>query len=97
MLKQYGKANIVITSRRGTPLEHVNASSVFDPRPIHEGFVMDKVVLGLGVFRVIRFSSVNIIPPVFHTHITFIHNWLYVLSANKARIETYENDVQLTS
>jgi len=72
-------------------------TAVFQPRPIHEGFIMDTVVLGLGVFRVIRFSSVNIIPPVFHTHITFIHNWLYVILANKTRIETYENDVKLTS
>jgi hypothetical protein len=50
----------------------------------------DKVVLGLVVFRVIRFSSVNLIPPVFHTHITFIHSWLYVILANKTQTETYD-------
>jgi hypothetical protein len=36
---------------------------VFSPRSIHVGFVMDKVALGQGFLRVIRFSPVSIIPP----------------------------------
>jgi hypothetical protein len=38
----------------------------FDPGSVHVGFVVDKVALGQGFPRVVRFSSVNVIPPVLH-------------------------------
>jgi hypothetical protein len=38
----------------------------FDPRSVHVGFVVDKVALGQGFLRVLRFSPVNFIPPVLH-------------------------------
>lgn len=88
MLMQYGKTNIVITSRRGTPLEHVNAKSRVRSQANPWGIYDGQNGTGVGCFRLIRYSSVNIIPPVFHTHITFIHNWFYVILSNKTRIET---------
>jgi hypothetical protein len=33
----------------------------FDPGPVHVGFVVDKVALGQGFPRVLRFSPVNFI------------------------------------
>jgi hypothetical protein len=38
----------------------------FDPRSVHVGFVVDKVELGQVFPRILRFSSVNFIPPVLH-------------------------------
>jgi hypothetical protein len=38
----------------------------FDPGSVHVGFVVDKVVLGQVFPRVLRFSLVNVIPPVLH-------------------------------
>jgi hypothetical protein len=38
----------------------------FDPGSVHVGFVVDKVALGRGFPRVLRFSPVNFIPPVPH-------------------------------
>jgi hypothetical protein len=51
--------------------EHVRAmaqavSPGFDPESVHVGFVVDKVALGQVFPRVLRFSRVNFIPPVFH-------------------------------
>ena len=40
--------------------------SGFDPDSVHVGFVVDKVTLGQVFPRVLRFSSVNFIPPVLH-------------------------------
>jgi hypothetical protein len=40
--------------------------SGFDPGPVHVGFVVDKVALGQVFPRVVRFSPVDFIPPVFH-------------------------------
>jgi hypothetical protein len=37
------------------------------------GFVVDKVALGQVFLRVIRFSSVNIIPPLLHIHLSPPH------------------------
>jgi hypothetical protein len=38
----------------------------FYPGLVHVGFVVDKVALGQVFPRVLRFSPVNFIPPVFH-------------------------------
>jgi hypothetical protein len=38
----------------------------FDPGSVHVGFVVDKVALGPVFLRVLRFSPVNLIPPVLH-------------------------------
>jgi hypothetical protein len=38
----------------------------FDPGSVHVGFVVDKVALWQVFPRVLRFSPVNFIPPVFH-------------------------------
>jgi hypothetical protein len=38
----------------------------FDPRSVHVGFVVDKVVLGQVFLRVLRFSPVSFIPPVLY-------------------------------
>ena len=40
-----------------------------NPRSDHVRFVVDKLALGLLVFRVIRFSPVNIIPLTHHTYL----------------------------
>jgi hypothetical protein len=37
-----------------------------NPRSVHVGFVVDKVALGQVFPRVLRFSPVNLIPPVLH-------------------------------
>jgi hypothetical protein len=37
-----------------------------DPRSVHVGFVVNKVALGQVFPRVLRFSPVNLIPPVLH-------------------------------
>jgi hypothetical protein len=40
----------------------------FAPRPVHVGFVVDKVALGQVFLRVLRFSPVNTIQPLLHIH-----------------------------
>jgi hypothetical protein len=40
----------------------------FAPRSVHVGSVVDIVVLGQVFLRVLRFSSVHIIPPLLHIH-----------------------------
>jgi len=37
-------------------------------RLLHVGFMVDEIVLGLVLLRVLRFSSVIIIPPMIHNH-----------------------------
>jgi len=37
--------------------------------PVHTGFVMDRVTLGLVFLRVLRFPPVSISPPILHTHV----------------------------
>ena len=41
----------------------------FYPRPVHMRFVVDNMALGQLFLWVIKFSSVNIILPAFHTHL----------------------------
>jgi hypothetical protein len=43
--------------------------SKFDSRPVHVGFVVDKVALGRFFLRTLQFFSVIIIPPMLHTHL----------------------------
>ena len=38
----------------------------FDPESVHVGFVVDKVALGQVFPRVLRVSSVNLVPPVLY-------------------------------
>jgi hypothetical protein len=42
--------------------------SGFAPGSVHMNFVVDKVALGQVLFRVLRFSPVNVIPPLLHIH-----------------------------
>jgi len=37
------------------------------------GFVIDKLALGRGFLRVIRFSPVSVIPPMLHTRLLICH------------------------
>jgi len=41
----------------------------FDPRSVHVRFVVDKVALGQVFLRVLRYSPVSIILPIFHIHL----------------------------
>jgi hypothetical protein len=43
---------------------------VFMPRWVHVGFVMDKVALRQVFLQVLWFNTVNIIPPLLHTHLS---------------------------
>ena len=43
------------------------------PRPVHMGFVMDKVTDGQVLPRELRFSPVNIILLILHTHSLIYH------------------------
>ena len=54
----------------------------FSHRLIHDGFVADKVVVGQ------RFSSVNIIPPMLHTH-SFIYHERHITLANDIVIKRH--------
>jgi hypothetical protein len=45
--------------------------SVFDTRPVHVGFMVDKMAVGQVSFRALRFFLVNIIPPLLHSHFYF--------------------------
>jgi len=41
----------------------------FSPRPVHVGFVMDRVALGHVFLQVLQFSLFSIILQMYHTHI----------------------------
>jgi hypothetical protein len=45
----------------------------FAPGSIHVGFMVDSVALGQVFLRVLRFSPVNIIPPLLHIHLSPPH------------------------
>lgn len=53
----------------------------FDPRPDYVGFVATKVAKCQVFLQVLHFTSVNIRPPVIYTHISFINQWCYTISA----------------
>jgi hypothetical protein len=44
-------------------LQPLAVETRLDPKPVHMGFVVNKMALRRGFLRVIRFSSVSIIPP----------------------------------
>jgi hypothetical protein len=44
----------------------LTAEARFDPGSVHVGFMVDKVALGQVFLWVLRFSSVNFIPPVLY-------------------------------
>jgi hypothetical protein len=46
-------------------------------RPVHVGFVVDKVAVGQGLLRVHQFSPASIIPPVLLAH-AFIYQRHYI-------------------
>jgi hypothetical protein len=45
----------------------------FEPRVVHVGFMVRRVVPAHLSLRILRFSSVKIISPTLHTHISFIY------------------------
>jgi hypothetical protein len=51
--------------------------SLLRPGSIHVGFVVDKVAPGQVFLRVLRFSPVNIIPPLLHIHLSPPHEVCY--------------------
>jgi len=38
--------------------------------PVHVGFVVDKVVMGRVLLRVLRFLPVSVIPPIIYTSVS---------------------------
>jgi hypothetical protein len=62
----------------------------FDPGPFRVRFVVDEVAIGQGFLRVLRFSLVNIIPPILHTH-SFIYYRHYINLAIENVVEKYYN------
>jgi hypothetical protein len=40
----------------------------FDYRPVHMIFVVNKVAMGCVFLRLLQYISIDIIPPMFHTH-----------------------------
>jgi hypothetical protein len=55
--------------------------SMFNPRPVHFEFVVNKVGLGHGCHVMLRLSTVRIIPPMLHIHISLIYCWLCAVLA----------------
>jgi hypothetical protein len=51
--------------------------SLLRPGSIQVGFVVDKVALDQVFLRVLRFSPVNIIPPLLHIHLSPPHEVCY--------------------
>lgn len=51
------------------------------PREFLVGFMVDTVTLGHIFLRVLRFSPIFLIPPMFHTHNSFIYNHCCVIVA----------------
>ena len=58
-----------------------------NPRPVHVGFVVDKLALGQGYVRVIRFSPVSSIPLVHDSH-SFVYKRRYTISAADSVVKT---------
>jgi hypothetical protein len=62
----------------------------FDVRPVYKTFLVAKVTLRQVSHRVPRFSPVRIIPPLLHTHISFIYHrfsTLYCLAIDRIQIK----------
>jgi len=45
----------------------------FNPRPVHVGFVVDRVAMRQVFLQVLRFPTIIIIPPVLHIHLFICH------------------------
>jgi hypothetical protein len=58
----------------------VAAEALIIPQACLTLFVLDKVALGQVFLRVLSFPSVTIIPPISHTHISFICHRHYTVS-----------------
>jgi hypothetical protein len=50
---------------RRLPVSH-HGDLGFNPRPVHVGFVVDKVAMGQVFLQVLRYSPVSIVPPLLH-------------------------------
>ena len=50
----------------------------FNPRPVHVGFVVDRVAVGQFSLGLLLFSPVSIIPPLLHTH-SFTYHPRYIM------------------
>jgi hypothetical protein len=50
----------------------------FNPRPVHMGFLVDRVVLGQVFLQILQSSHVRIIPPMFHFH-SFLYHLCYII------------------
>jgi hypothetical protein len=61
----------------------------FCPRPVHVGFVVEKVALGKVFLPVSRFSTVSIIKPTLLTHTSVMYNRCYVNLANDHAVKKY--------
>jgi hypothetical protein len=53
----------------------------FNPRVVYVGFMVYQVTMGQSLLQVLPFSPVSIIPPMLHTHISFIY-WHYMVFAS---------------
>ena len=62
-------------------------SSLFDPQVIPCGIWSGKNGFGTVFLRKIIFSRVSLIPPNFHTHISFIYRQRRIISANYNVVE----------
>jgi len=59
------------------PFKNIQALPPACARPVHVGYLVDKVALVHVLHRVLRFSPVGVIPPTLRTYL-FIFNRLYV-------------------
>jgi hypothetical protein len=57
----------------------LTAEAQFDPRPVYVGFVVDSVAMKWDTLRVLQLSSVRIIPPNLHAHISFTYHRRYII------------------
>lgn len=60
-----------------------------DLRSVHVRYAMNKVVLGRGFLRALRFSLAKIIPPMLHTHIG-LPTWCAYQKDKRVSLVTFE-------
>jgi hypothetical protein len=53
-----------------TLLTSYHRGPIFDPMPVAVKYVVNKVALGQVFIQVLRFTAVNIIPQMLHTHLS---------------------------
>ena len=66
----------------------VYGCSGFDPKPLHVGFVADKVAPEIVFHLVQRFSTITIIQPALHAHISFIYPRQCIILATKSVVKS---------